>query len=124
MSACGKFRSHHRVHADHDLFLFRHNGISILNLISYPILEILTDYCGTDIDNPLFWDLGQVRLVRKVEPNILMSADKLQYFLDRQVLVLRYVYVLDGVVVQVRLLSFHDVFQEVHRNIVYRITVK
>ena len=72
MGARGKLGCHHRVHADHDLFLFCHNGITILNLVSDPIFEILTDYCGTDIDNPLLRNLGQVWLVRKVEPNILM----------------------------------------------------
>ena len=94
---CGRLElgKHLRIYRDHDFLLLIHDSIPLLDLISHPISEWLSDHGSTDIDNPLFRDLGQVWLVREVEPNILMSANKLQYFLDRQVFVLRNMYVFE-----------------------------
>ena len=110
MSAGGKLRGHHWVHADHDLFLFGHDGIALFDLLGDPLLEILSDHCNTDIDNPLLRDLGQVWLVRQVVFDVRLPCDELHHALHRQVLILGHVYMFDGIVLDICFLPAQDVF--------------
>ena len=121
MSGLSELGRHNGVHADHDFFLFSHNSISLFDLFRDPFLEILSDDGCAHVHNPLLRDLGQVGIVWQVVFNIRMSADEFHYSFDRQVFVLRHMQMLDGVIVQICLLSAKDIFQKVDRSIVYRI---
>ena len=99
MSALGKLRGHHWVHADHDLFLFGHDGIALLDLLGDPLLEVLAHDGGADVQDPLLRDLRQVGLVGQVQVDLRVLTYEGEDLLERQVLVLRHVDVLDRVVV-------------------------
>ena len=118
MGTLRKLRCHQRVHADHDLLAVSHYGISILNLLCDPIFKIGPYYGSTDINDPLLGDLCQIGLVGEIVFDILHLRYELHDLLDRQVLVLRYMYVLHVVVVKIGFLAAQDVFQKVDCNIV------
>ena len=110
MGALLKLRSHQRVHTDHDLLLFCHNSVPFFDLLRYPFLKILSKDGSTNVDNPLFRHLGQVWLVREVVIDIGLGINKFHDSLHRQVLVLRHVQVLDGVVGDVGLFTTEYIF--------------
>ena len=109
---------HLRIHGDHDLLLLRHERVPLLDLLGDPLLEVLAHDGGADVQDPLLRDLRQVGLVGQVQVDLRVLAHEGEDLLERQVLVLRHVDVLDGVVVQVRLLPLHDVLEEVDRRVV------
>ena len=116
---CGglKLGSQLGIHVDHDLFLLRHQGVSLLNLLCDPISEVLANHRGTYIDYPLFWNLWNVNLVRHVGFNLRNTSNIIKDLLEREVLVLRHVQCLHRVVRHIGLLAADQVLQEVDRDV-------
>ena len=66
-----------RIHRDHEVLLNGDFSISRFDLGFYPINEDITEYCGTDITNPLFGRLVDLYLVWKVVEDALMQLEYL-----------------------------------------------
>ena len=103
---------------DHDLFLLGHQGVSLLNLLSDRISEVLTQLRSTDIDDPPFGNLWNVNLVRHVGSNLRYLSDVGKDLLQGQILVLRHVQGLHLIVWDIRLLAPNQVFQEIDCHVV------
>ena len=119
MSAGLELGRHHRIHRDIDLFLLCHQSISFFYLRLNPFLEVSSDYGGANVHDPLLWDLRKIRLIREVKIYLSLVADELHHALERQVLVLRDVDILDLIIVKIRLPTCQDIFQEVDCRVVY-----
>ena len=113
-----EFGCHLRIQGDHHLSLLCHKDVPFLDLFSHPISEWLTDNGGAYIDNPLLRRLGQVDIIRQVVGDVWYVADELQDFLDREVLILGHVQVLDALVLQVTFMLVAYVLQEINRDVV------
>ena len=119
VGAGGELGHHVGVHRNHDLFLFSHYGISVLNLYRHPILEGRSQNGRAHVHDPLLGDLRQVGRVREVEVYLGVLTHEIENLFDGQVLVLRYVDDLYGIIVQICLLPLHEVFHKVHGYIIY-----
>ena len=119
LSGCLELGCQLGIHVDHDLLLLRHQGVSLLNLLGDPTSEVLAQHGGTYVDDPLFWNLWNVNLVRHVGFNLRHPTYILKDLLEREVLVLRHVQCLHRVVGHIGLLAADQVLQEVDRDVVY-----
>ena len=111
MGAGVELGQHLWVHGDHDLLLFRHRCIPVLDLLADPLLEAVSEHGGTDIHEPLLRDLRDIDLVGEVllDPWVLRREG--QDLLDGEVAVLRDVDGLDVVDVDVALALAQDVLE-------------
>ena len=57
--------SHLGVHGDQHLLLSAHDGVSLLDLVRDPGLELATEDDCADIDDPLLRNFLQVNIVRQ-----------------------------------------------------------
>ena len=51
-----------RIHLDHDILLYRHLGVAVLDLCLHPFGELIFEHGGDDIADPLLGRLGQLEL--------------------------------------------------------------
>ena len=116
----GRFESsgHIGVHSDHDLFLLAHQCVALLDLQVDPVLELLAQDGRNHVDQPLLGDFRHVNLVGEIHEHERLVDDKLKDFLDGEVLVLRHEDRLYLVVMDVRLTSAQNIFQEVNRDVI------
>ena len=63
MSAGLELGRHLRIHGDHHLLLFAHDGIPLLDLVGNPCSELVAEDHGADVDDPLLGHLLQVKIV-------------------------------------------------------------
>jgi hypothetical protein len=113
-----EFGCHCRVQGNHHLSLLSHLDVPLLDLFGDPFSELLTNNSGANIHNPLLRRLWQVNVIRQVVGNVRQVADEDYDLLDREILILRHVKVLDTVILQVGLLLVADVLQKIYRDIV------
>ena len=118
MRGVDELLGHLWVHRDHQLSLLGHQGVALLDLLSHPLLEWCAKHGCNDVDEPLLGRLWEVDLIGQVVGDIRVVVEEHHDLLQRQVLVLRHVEVLDAVVLEVPLLLVQDVLQEVDRDIV------
>ena len=100
MGAGAKLSRHIRVHCNHHFLFGIHELVPFLDLVIYPLFELLADDHGTNVNNPLLGDPRQVDVVGQIIRNTGLVAGELQDSIEGQVLVLRYEQGLD-------LISFH-----------------
>ena len=110
---------HLRVHGDHDLLLFAHQGVALLDLLDDPILEGITEDNRENVDEPLLGHLWKVDIIRKIHGDDRFVGGVLEDLLDGEILVLRDMDCLHLVVVHIRLTPSENVLQEVDREVVY-----
>jgi len=119
VSTCSKLFRHLWIHGNHDLLLLSHKCIPFLNLLANPFLKLLAYHGSTNVDKPLFWHLRDIWLIRQVVLNIWMLLGKLHNTQDSQVLILRNMDILHGIIMEVSLFASKNIFQEVNRHIVF-----
>ena len=117
MSGCLKLGGHFRIHRNHDFLFVIHYGVPMLDILIDPIFEAIPENGRTDIDQPLFWDFGQIYVIRKVAVNHVHVTHVLEDLLDRQVLVLRHIEGFHLVVLHVIFSPANDVLQKVNRDV-------
>ena len=83
-----------------------------------PLLELIAQDYGTDIDQPLLGHLWQVDVVGQVVMDHRLVGYKHENLFHGEVLVLRYIQGLDLLVVHSRLPTSGDVLQEVDGDVV------
>ena len=113
-----EFGCHCRVQGNHHLSLLSHLDVPLLDLFGDPFSELLTNNSGANIHNPLLRRLWQVNVIRQVVGNVRQVADEDHDLLDREILILRHVQVLDAVVLEVGLMLVADVLQKIDRDVV------
>ena len=111
---------HLGIHGDHHFLLGVHDVVPLLHLHGHPLSKLVAEHGSKDVDQPLFWYLGQINLIRQVHRDDRLVGGVFKELFGRQVLVLRHVHGLDLVVADVGLPPGHDVLQEVDRHVVYR----
>ena len=120
MGACLEFLGHVRIHCDHEVPLVCHFSIAIFDLISNPSLELISEDCSTDIDDPLLRNLLEIRLIWQVQIGHWLVTDELQDLFDGQALVLRDMDGLDVIIVHPGPFAADDVLEEVDGDIVWK----
>ena len=120
MSRGCELGSEGRIHCDHQLALLRHQGVAILDLLSNPSPEGITEDSSADVHNPLLGDLREVWLVREVVGQVALAAHILEDLLQGEILVLRDVERLHLAVQDVALLASQEVLQVVDGSVVCR----
>ena len=84
----------------------------------HPVSELVAKDDGTDVDDPLLWDLWQIEIVRQVVRDVGLVAHEVQDALQRKVCVLRKEQRLNLVVPDIALLPGHDILDEVYRGVI------
>ena len=118
MGASVELGQHMRIHCNHHLLFLSHQDISFFDLIVDPSLEVIPDHCSTDIDNPLLWNLWQVRCIRQIVSQPWVTSGEAEDVFKFEVLILGHMQGLDIVVVQIRLLPIQDALEKVDGDIV------
>ena len=100
---------HLGIHLDHHVPLLCHGFVPFFFAIVNPISELDTNNSCTNINDPLLWDLWQIRFVRQEVEDSWVVAGKVHDVVERQVLVLWYMQGLDLVVLKAQLLPVADI---------------
>ena len=117
MGTCFELGCHFRIHFNHHVPLFCHGLVPFLLTVVNPISEFDTNDCCTDINDPLLWDLWQIRFIGQVVEDSWVVAGKVHDVVERQVLVLWYMQSLDLVVLEAKLLPVTDIPQKVNGHV-------
>ena len=119
MSTCLELGCHFGIHLDHHVPLFSHGFVPFLLAVVNPISELDTNDSCTDINDPLLWDLWQIRFIGQVVEDSWVVAGKVHDVIERQVLVLWYMQSLDGIVLEAQLLPVADISQKVNGDVLF-----
>ena len=78
MSRSLELGSHLRIDSDHHLLFSAHQGIPLLDLMSNPVSELITEDDGADVDYPLLWNFWQIKIVWQVVRDVGLVAHEVQ----------------------------------------------
>ena len=117
MSACLELGCHFGIHLDHHVSLFSHGLVPFLLAVVDPVPKFVSDDGSTDIDDPLLWNLVQIRFVGQEVEDLWMVASKVHDVVQSQVLVLRHVQSLDCIILEAKLFPITYVSKEIDGDV-------
>ena len=117
-----EFGSHDWIHFHHHFTLLCHGCVSLFLTIVYPIAELLSHDCRTNINDPLLGHLFQIGFVGEIVKDLWSVASIIENLCQTQILVLRHMNSIDLVFAKAELLVAGQIFQEVHSDIIYKKT--